>query len=53
MPPYRDFRGFVAFAPEYRKFPVIFPVSREFTVENGSLVTAPTASEAANFFSKA
>jgi hypothetical protein len=31
---------------ESSKFPVIFPVSREFAVENGSLPTASTASKA-------
>ena len=30
--------------PESSKFPVIFPVSREFAMETGSLRTAPTAS---------
>src|SRR5712664_2926459 len=30
--------------PDSAKFPVIFPVSREFTVENGSRPTASTAS---------
>ena len=34
------------------KFPVNFPVSREFTVENSSRRTAPTASEAANLLSR-
>ena len=42
--PYLIGRGSpVAFAPEYRKFPVIFPVSREFAMENGSTATAHTA----------
>jgi hypothetical protein len=33
---------------ESSKFPVIFPVSREFAVENGSLRTASTAIQSAN-----
>jgi hypothetical protein len=37
--------------PESSKFPVIFPVSREFAVETGSLRTAPTASHPRPFLS--
>src|SRR5260370_21572181 len=37
--------------PGSSKFPVIFPVSREFAMETGSLRTAPTASHPAQALS--
>jgi hypothetical protein len=37
----RSYSGYIG--PDSAKFPVNFPVTREFTVEIGSLVTAPTA----------
>lgn len=36
-------RGTDQIGPDSAKFPVNFPVSREFTVEKGSTTTAPTA----------